>query len=94
MLALKTLAKRSWAQGEEKQWQKCWYRPVETYEEAVRAVSFTLSKDITAAVSPGHAELLWWMCDAVAHLRPLSPGEEEELAEKARALDVIFPQAH
>lgn len=91
-LALKTLAKRKWAEGEERVWPKCWYRPVETYEEAVQAVRFTLSKPVTAAVSPGHAQLLWWMCDAAAHLRPLSAHEEEALAEQARSLAPIFPQ--
>jgi aryl-alcohol dehydrogenase-like predicted oxidoreductase len=91
-LALKTLAKRKWAEGEEKSWAKCWYKPVDTYEEAVQAVRFTLSKPVTAAVSPGHAELLWWMCDAAEHARPLSAHEEEALAEEARALEAIFPQ--
>jgi predicted aldo/keto reductase-like oxidoreductase len=91
-LALKTLAKRTWAQGEEKPWPKCWYKPVDTYEEAVRAVRFTLSKPVTAALSPGHADLLEWLCDAAEHARPLSSREEEALAEEARGLDTIFPQ--
>jgi aryl-alcohol dehydrogenase-like predicted oxidoreductase len=91
-LALKTLAKRKWVEGEEKTWAKCWYKPVDTYEEAVQAVRFTLSKPVTAAVSPGHAQLLWWMCDAVEHVRPLSAHEEEALADEARALEAIFPQ--
>lgn len=91
-LALKTLAKRRWAEGEEKAWAKCWYKPVDTYEEAVQAVRFTLSKPVTAAISPGHAQLLWWMCDAVEHVRPLSAREEEALADEVRALEAIFPQ--
>jgi aryl-alcohol dehydrogenase-like predicted oxidoreductase len=91
-LALKTLAKRTWAEGEEKAWPKCWYKPVDTYEEAMQAVRFTLSKPVTAAVSPGHAQLLWWMCDAAEHARPLSAREEEALAEEARGLAAIFPQ--
>jgi len=92
-LALKTLALRAWEEGEEKTWPKCWYKPVETYEEAVHAVRFTLSRAVTAAVSPGHPELLWWMCDAAEHVKPLSEREEQELAETARTLKVIFPQA-
>jgi aryl-alcohol dehydrogenase-like predicted oxidoreductase len=91
-LALKTLAKRTWGQDEERTWPKCWYKPVETYEEALQAVRFTLSKPVTAAVSPGHAQLLWWMCDAAEHARPLSTREEEALAEEARGLAAIFPQ--
>jgi predicted aldo/keto reductase-like oxidoreductase len=91
-LALKTLAKRKWAEGEEKAWPKCWYKPVDTYEEAVRAVRFTLSKPVAAALSPGHAELLEWLCDAAEHARPLSSREEAALAEEAQGLDTIFPQ--
>jgi aryl-alcohol dehydrogenase-like predicted oxidoreductase len=91
-LALKTLAKRRWAEGEERAWPKCWYKPVDSYEEAVQAMRFTLTKPVTTAISPSHAELLWWMCDAVAHLRPLSGHEVEELAEEAANLETIFPQ--
>ena len=91
-LALKTLAKRKWAEGEEKAWPKCWYKPVDTYEEAVRAVRFTLSKPVAAALSPGHAPLLEWLCDAAEEARPLSSREEAALAEEARGLDTIFPQ--
>jgi hypothetical protein len=91
-LALKTMAKRKWEEGEERAWPKCWYKPVETYEEAVQAVRFTLSKPVTAAVSPGHAQLLWWMCDAAEHVRPFSAHEEEALARKAQDLETIFPQ--
>jgi aryl-alcohol dehydrogenase-like predicted oxidoreductase len=91
-LALKTLAKRKWTEGEERAWPKCWYKPVDTFEEAVRAVRFTLSKPVAAALSPGHVELLEWLCDAAEHARPLSSREEAALAEEALGLDTIFPQ--
>jgi aryl-alcohol dehydrogenase-like predicted oxidoreductase len=91
-LALKALAERRWAEGEEKKWPKCWYKPVGTYKEAALALRFTLGKSVTAAVMPSHADLLWWGCDAAQHLSPLSPSEEETLAQKARDLDAIFPQ--
>ena len=84
VLALKALAERKWADGEErKPWNKCWYKPVDTHEAAARAFRFTLSKSITAAVSPSCAELLWWMCDAAECLQPLSPEEEHHLAAAA-----------
>ena len=41
ILALKTLAKRRWKEGEARKWSKTWYSPVETYEEASLAVRFT-----------------------------------------------------
>ncbi len=72
VLALKALAKRKLRDGEESGWPKCWYSPVETYEEAQLAFRFALSRPVTAAVSPGHAEFLWWACDAADGFRALS----------------------
>lgn len=92
ILALKTLAKRAWGEDEERRWSKTWYSPVDTYEEAEMAVRFTLSKPVTAAVSPGHAELLWWACDAADSFEPITDEETEALAEKAQDLEAIFPQ--
>ena len=93
-LALKSLAKRQWQEGEREgsQCPKCWYTPVETYEEAQLALRFTLSMPITAAVSPSHADLLWWACDAAAGLTPLSDEEAATLAQLSESLEPIFPQ--
>jgi hypothetical protein len=44
--------------------------------------------------SPGHGELLWWMCDAAEQFTPLSEGEEAELARRAEGLEPIFPQTY
>jgi hypothetical protein len=65
---------------------------VDSYEEAELAVRFTLSKPVTAGVSPGHAELLWWACDAADNFEPITDEETEKLAEKAQDLEAIFPQ--
>jgi aryl-alcohol dehydrogenase-like predicted oxidoreductase len=92
ILALKTMAKRKWKEGEERRWSKAWYSPVDTFEEAALAVRFTFSKPITAGTSPGHAELLWWMCDAAEQFAPLTEEEDAELARRAAELDPIFPQ--
>ena len=91
MLALKALAKRRWRDGEERTWPKCWYAPADDPEEAALALRFTLSRPITAAVSPSHAELLWWACDAADSFSPLSAEEEEELARRSEGLEPIFP---
>ena len=93
ILALKTLAKRAWKEDEERDWSKTWYSPVDSYEEAKMAVRFTLSKPVTAAVSPGHAELLWWACDAADTFEPITDEETEALAAKAANLEAIFPQS-
>jgi aryl-alcohol dehydrogenase-like predicted oxidoreductase len=89
-LALKALAKRKWRDDEERTWPKAWYHPVDTYEEAELALRFTLSRGVTAAVTPGHEQFLWWACDAADNYRPLTPEEEQELERRAKALDPIF----
>ncbi len=93
ILALKTLAKRQWNEGEERKWPKCWYSPVDTYEEATLALRFTFSRPVTAGTSPGHAELLWWMCDAAEAFQPLTPEEEAEVARRSTGLAPIFPHS-
>lgn len=93
LLALKALAKRKWKEGEERKWPKCWYAPVEDSDEASFALRFVLSKPITAAVSPSHAELLWWECDAADHFEPLSEEEAARVATLSEGLDPIFPRA-
>jgi aryl-alcohol dehydrogenase-like predicted oxidoreductase len=92
-LALKALAKRPWAEGETRRWPKCWYSPVDTFEEAGLALRFTLSRPITAAVSPSHAELLWWACDVADGFTPLTEAEEAEVARRSMGVKPIFPQA-
>lgn len=90
ILALKSLAKRKWRENEERKWPKCWYAPVDGPEEASLAFRFTLSLPVTAAVSPSHAELLWWECDAADRFEPLSEDEATRLSKKSEGLEPIF----
>jgi aryl-alcohol dehydrogenase-like predicted oxidoreductase len=91
ILALKSLAKRLWAEGETHTWPKCWYAPVETFAEADLSLRFTLSQPVTAAISPSHAEHLWWMCDTADHLTPLSEAEHASLVQMSKGLAPVFP---
>lgn len=93
IFALKTMAKRKWKENEERKWNKTWYSPVDTAEEALMAVRFTFSKPITAGPTPGHIELLRWMCDAADKFTPLSEEEAAQVAERSADLDSIFPQS-
>jgi predicted aldo/keto reductase-like oxidoreductase len=83
VLALKALADRRRTEGEPAEYHKAWYRPHSTYPEAELALRFTLSRPVTAAVSPGHEELLWWACDAADAFSPLSDEEERTLRDRA-----------
>ncbi|HRU04191.1 MAG TPA: aldo/keto reductase [Candidatus Brocadiia bacterium] len=92
ILALKALARRAAAKGEDKPWKKCWYVPVESQEEAALAFRFTLSLPVTSAVSPSHAELLQWTLDAADAFTPLTPGEEALLRQRSQTLCPVFPK--
>ncbi|MFP4206406.1 MAG: aldo/keto reductase [Spirochaetaceae bacterium] len=85
VLALKALADRRLREGEETDYPKAWYKPLSTYPEAEQALRFTLSRPVTAAVSPGHEELLWWACDAAEGFFALTDEEERELRRRAVA---------
>jgi aryl-alcohol dehydrogenase-like predicted oxidoreductase len=85
ILALKALADRRREHGEHTDYRKAWYEPLSSYVEAETALRFTLSRPVTAAVSPGHEELLWWACDAAAGFSPLSDAEEREIRDRALA---------
>ncbi len=90
ILALKSLAKQKWPAGATKKWFKCWYQPVDTPEDVALGLRFALSRPVTAAVSPSHAELLWLMCDAAEKLTPLSPEEEAQMASKGKEIQPLF----
>jgi len=92
ILALKALAKTRWPEGGERRWPKCWYAPVDSPQEAALALRWTLSRPVTACVSPSHAELLWWACDAASKdTSPLSSAEERRLFQAAESVRPIFP---
>ncbi len=90
ILALKALARRLVGEGEQRHWPKSWYQPVETYEEAARGIRFTLSKGVTAAVTPGHEQLYRWACDAAEALTPLTAADEAAIAAASRDLRPVF----
>ena len=63
---------------------------MESFEEAELALRFTLSRPVTAALTPGHEQFLRWACDIAEDLRPLAPEEEALVAERSSGLAPIF----
>ena len=90
ILALKALAKTPRENRHEGNWQKAWYNPVESYDEAKTALRWTLSLPVTSCVSPSHAELLWWMIDAEKEIKPLSKNDDTTIANKTNGITPIF----
>lgn len=94
ILALKAMARQHWAENDPKrsQYPKSWYEPNSDPELNGLAVRWTLNQPVTAAVSPGAADLFWRMIDIAADLQPLSAEEEQQLRQAAAAARPIFPQ--
>jgi aryl-alcohol dehydrogenase-like predicted oxidoreductase len=78
-LALKMLARGPWPEGARKTYPKAWYQPIESEEEARKAVRFTLSEDITAAIPPGEVSLFRLAMNLAAEFRPLSAEERADI---------------
>ena len=90
-LALKGMAKRKWADGEDKSsFPKCWYAPVSTEEEARLALRFTLSQPITAAIPPGEAALFEWALQIGRDFSPMMEEEIKQLKQRSMGLTPIF----
>lgn len=90
-LALKAMAKRPWQKDEERDYPKCWYKPVTDPEETDLAVRFTLSQDITAAVTPGDIRLFNRAVDIVSKgFKPLTDEENELVKQKVQGVEPIF----
>ncbi len=95
ILALKSLAKMAIPQGQPRPEEKAWYHPVESYEEALRGLRFTLGTEgVTAAVSPGVEQLFDWMVKAEKEWTPLSEQELKQMKADAGDKSLIFDANH
>jgi predicted aldo/keto reductase-like oxidoreductase len=88
-LALKAMAKGIWQSDDKGKWTKCWYEPLDSFEEASLALRFTLSLPVTSAVSPSHAELLWLACDIADNFKTITTEEKRLLKNKSMSIDTL-----
>ncbi|MDZ7836726.1 MAG: hypothetical protein U5N58_01625 [Actinomycetota bacterium] len=77
------MAKGMWPSDDKGKWVKCWYEPLESFEDASLALRFTLSLPVTSAVSPSHAELLWLACDVADSYKAITTEEKEILKNES-----------
>lgn len=89
-MALKAMAHTTWPARSHEAWKKCWYKPVDDPELAEKAVRFTLSEDITAAIPPGEAALFRMAVSIGQRFQPLKAEERKELLARARGFTPIF----
>jgi len=90
ILGLKAMAKRRLKENEPRPRPRCWYAPVETSDEAALGIRFALSLPLTSIVSTGYVEHLWWACDAVRMIKPLTEEERATLQRESRAYEPLF----
>jgi aryl-alcohol dehydrogenase-like predicted oxidoreductase len=89
-LALKMLARGPWPEGVEKNYAKAWYQPIDALEEARKAVRFTLSEDVTAAVPPGDIRLYRLAVNLAAEFQPLTGEEREKILAGTEGMTPLF----
>ena len=92
-MALKALAKTTWKPGEERTYKNCWYRPIEDPALAEKALRFTLSEDVTAAIPPGYEKFLNMAMQIASKFTPLTANERQNLLASAQGVTPIFTAA-
>jgi predicted aldo/keto reductase-like oxidoreductase len=89
-LALKALALSPWRKGEKRTFPNCWYRPIEDRALACRALRFTLSENVTAAIPPGDERLFRMALDLGGELTPMSAAERAELLADTKGMKPLL----
>jgi predicted aldo/keto reductase-like oxidoreductase len=89
-LALKALAHTPWAEGEERAYPKCWYRPISDREAARRSLYFTLSQPITAALPPGDERLFDLALDLACDFEAQDEAAQRAVLASAKGIAPIF----
>ena len=89
-LALKSLAHTPLPDNVEKKYPKCWYKPIDKESLAEKALRFTLSQDITAAIPPGDERLYKIALAMARRFKPMSDGEIKQLFSEAHNLEPLF----
>jgi predicted aldo/keto reductase-like oxidoreductase len=90
ILALKAMARGPYAKGATRTYQKCWYEPLASPEDAMMGLRFTLSHPVTAAIPPGDERLFSMALDLAARFTPLSEAEAIAIKAKAAAQEPLF----
>jgi len=89
-LALKAMAYTPWPKDAQRTYPKCWYRPVDDEDFAGRALRFTLSEDVTAALPPGDEKLFTMAIRLARSFSPLTPDERKDLLARTTNLEPLF----
>lgn len=93
-LALKAMARRPWPEGADRSIaQNTWYEPHTDPADAEKALRWTLSLPITAAIPPGDPRLFGWALDFAERFQPMGEAEFEAMSVKAQEEKPLFTAA-
>jgi aryl-alcohol dehydrogenase-like predicted oxidoreductase len=88
VMAIKAITKGPWPT--ETHAYHTWYEPFDDQEAIDRALWFTLSQDVTVAVSAADVRLIPKVVDAAERFRPLSQEEQAQLVATGSRLRPLF----
>jgi len=93
ILALKAMARGPWPDDADRSaYPKCWYQPETDRAAADRALRWTLSLPVTAAIPPGDERMFRMALDIAERFRPLSEEEMHQMEKAARSVAPLFRQ--
>jgi aryl-alcohol dehydrogenase-like predicted oxidoreductase len=89
-LALKMLARGPRPEGAQKTYLNTWYQPIDDVDAARKAVRFTLSEDVTAAIPPGDIRLFRLAMNLAAEFQELTTEERAEIVAETEGMAPLF----
>lgn len=94
-LALKGMARGPWRDGDPNrlEYPKAWYEPLADRSEAKRALRYTLSLPITAAIPPGDIRLFRIALEIAENFTPVTAEELSAIREAANTETPLFKVA-
>ncbi len=94
IIAIKSLAKRPWADGDDRsKHPNCWYLPMTDDTEAAMGLRFTLSHPVTTAIMPGSEMCLRLGMKLAPQFTPLSAAEADAMKAKGQGVTPLFRAA-
>ncbi|MFA6167113.1 MAG: aldo/keto reductase [Gemmatimonadaceae bacterium] len=91
IIAIKSLAKRPWADGDDRsKHPNCWYLPMTDDAEAAMGLRFTLSHPVTTAIMPGSEPCLRLGMKLAPQFTPLSAAEADAMKARGQGVTPLF----
>jgi aryl-alcohol dehydrogenase-like predicted oxidoreductase len=90
VMAMKAIAKGPWPDKKERPYNT-WYQPFDTQKEIDEALWFTLSQDVTTAISASDVRLTGMMIDAAERFKSMNDNEQAALILRVSSHKPLFP---